>query len=238
MADILLCDLKQYNNSKNQNDRLLDLVLSTMDELRVKEVEPLLKLDGHHPSIEINFNYTNNKPNFVKFNRKFLKPNYHKCNFEKIKDNLRKVIWHELLIYLDSDSAVDAKYIKLNSAILLFAPFKKCNPNQYPYWFNYPLIRCLRDKKKYHKLYKKFGNQRDYDTYMLRTHSKHLIEACYKSIQNEVDNSLGKNVKYFFKFVNNKKSSKGIPESMTHDAKTAKDPQGICELFSAYFVSG
>ncbi|CAG5051026.1 unnamed protein product [Parnassius apollo] len=119
-----LCDLKQYNSSKNQNDRLLDLVLSTMDELRVKEVEPLLKLDGHHPSIEINLNYTNNKPNFVKFNRKLLKPNYHKSNFEKIKDHLRKVNWHELLNELDPDSAVDAMYKELNSAILLFAPFK------------------------------------------------------------------------------------------------------------------
>lgn len=235
-----LCDLKQYNSFRNCNDRLLDLVLSTINDLEVNEIDPLLNLDRHHPALLINLDYCNGKPNLMKPNPNVLKPNFYKCNFDNVRDYLGKINWYDLFDGLDIDSAVEALYEEINSAILLYTPLKKCNPHLYPYWFSYPLIQCLREKEKYHKLFKKFANPRDYDTYkMLRSRSKHLMDACYKSMQREVENNLDKDVRQFFKFVNNKKSgaTRGVPESMSHGDKFATDPQGICELFSTYFSS-
>lgn len=46
-----LCGLNQFNGIPNENNRQLDLVLSTLNNVVVNECPPLSRLDRHHPAI-------------------------------------------------------------------------------------------------------------------------------------------------------------------------------------------
>lgn len=236
---VSLCDLAQFNLINNQNGRILDLVLSNVDNgVRVEEATPLLKLDRHHPSLLVSLDTCEQSNYYIKANNDSLKPNFHKCDYVKLKAQIGSINWYELLNSLDPDTAVECFYHELQKAILLFTPLKKCSSTQYPYWYSYTLRRCLREKFKYHKRYKMFGNQRDYDTFaLLRSRSKVLINECYRSLLDSVEDNFNDNMRGFWKFVNSKKSSKSLPQNMSYNNNIATDSMGICNLFSQYFSS-
>lgn len=47
------CNLLQFQNVPNINNRLLDLVFCTVSSIQVYGADPLSRLDKHHPAIVI-----------------------------------------------------------------------------------------------------------------------------------------------------------------------------------------
>ncbi|KAF9419649.1 hypothetical protein HW555_003927 [Spodoptera exigua] len=96
----------------------------------------------------------------------------------------------------------------------------------------------MREKLKYHRLFKKYGNPRDNDTFsLLRSRCKKLIAEDYYVFVSSVESSLEHDIKNFWRFVNSKKDTNAIPQTMTYGNLVSSDQRGICELFSRYFGS-
>lgn len=231
-----LCGLLQYNNIYNMNNRLLDLILSNSNNIQISETEPVIGADVHHPPISVTLS-CDQAYKVIKRNRQ-TRLNFHKANYDLIKSDLLSVDWKDTLLNKDIDTAIDLFYSKLNSIISKHTPTIKYKSPDYPFWFTPGLIRCLKEKNKYHRRYKMFNNPRDYDTYtLLRARAKKLLDSCYKSFISSTESALQDDIKVFWKFAESKKGSKSIPQTMKLGNEVSSDGREICELFSKYFGS-
>ncbi|KAL0808935.1 hypothetical protein ABMA28_012596 [Loxostege sticticalis] len=199
-------NLKQYNGILNQNQRTLDLVLSSFD-CGVGVADPISRVDApHHPPITINFNV----PTISKCldRKRCERLNYVKCNYEDLNNDIKQTNWDDILFNDEIDDDVARFYTKLNELITKHTPFVKERSSSYPPWFSDGLKRCLKEKLKYHKRFKKYKNPRDYDTFaLLRTRSKKLMDACYRRYTDSVESSLKNNIKSFWSYVHNNKKN-------------------------------
>lgn len=234
---ITIGNLQQSNNIPNEKGRYLDLVLSSISALTVVEANILCLKDKHHPALEVEFPIACDIPKNLKQNNK-RRLNFAKCNCDSIRRELQLVDWHNLLSSSDVNDCVNIFYDKLFEIIKKFAPLTTVKSDKYPVWYSKPLIKCIDEKTKYHKLFKKFNNPRDYDVFsLLRTRSKKMIDQCYKNYVASIEETLPGNLKSFWKFVNNRKGYASIPNVMQFNNSTSSTGQGVCELFSNYFAS-
>lgn len=238
LETVSACSLTQFNTIPNRNNRYLDLIFATLSigSVSVAETDPLCQVDCHHLAyiVEIS-NMNKDKPMKPNFNKRV---NFNKCNYINLKADLVSVDWGKMLSSSDTDECVDVFYSKLDEIISKHTPSTKCVSNKYPAWYNRPLIKCMREKSKYHRRYKRFGNPRDYDTFaLLRTRCKKLIKQCHDVFLSSVEESLENEPKVFWRYVNGKKGRSTVPNTMFYKSKESSDGQGICELFSEFFGS-
>lgn len=224
---------------RNHNGRILDLVLSNNQITEVVETHPLSKVDKHHPPIKISVKNNLTRDSSMKNNKDNLKPNFYKCNYDIIKTELNNINWPELLDVPDTDTAVSIFYSKINQIISEHVPRKRNDSSNFPIWFSEPLKRCIKEKSRYHKKFKRFGNPRDYDSYdVLRKRSKKMIKECYDLFISSTEQSLeDDNTRSFWRFVSSKRSCSSIPKTMTYGNTCTSDGKEVCELFSDFFIS-
>ncbi|KAG7309384.1 hypothetical protein JYU34_005343 [Plutella xylostella] len=232
-----ICNLSQFNNISNENNRYLDLVFSTVNMIKVYGADPMSRMDKHHPALAIEMPNIC-KPTALKPNQGKKRYNFYKSNFDKIKEELCNLDWLCILSSDDVNICLDLFYRHLYDIIKKHTPLIRDDSHKYPIWYSYGLKRCLKEKNKFHRRYKKFGNPRDYDVFsLLRSRCKSLTESCYKEFVFSVEDSLEGDIRSFWRFVHNKKGFSSIPQTMTYGSQTASDGLGVCELFSAYFSS-
>ncbi|CAG5053275.1 unnamed protein product [Parnassius apollo] len=232
-----ICNLHQGNRTPNEKGRYLDLVLSSENLLTVTEADTLSLKDGHHPALEFEFPSLCNTPKNLKLNNK-KRLNFARCDYDSIRHDLELLDWHNLLSSSDVDECVNIFYEQLFVIINKYTPLTAMRSNKYPVWYSKPLIKCIEEKNKYHKLYKKFNNPRDYDVFtLLRARAKKMIDHCYKNYVASIEESMTDNIKSFWTYVNNRKGRVSIPNVMQFGNSSSSTGQGVCELFSKYFAS-
>lgn len=238
LETIHLCNFNQYNNIPNQNNRFLDLILFTSSSIQVYGATPLSRLDNHHPALVADLDDLKTKDKSFK-PKKQKRLNFNKSNFDMINHDLSEINWPNVLKELDNvDDLTDTFYRKLNDIISKHTPLVKNNNTDYPVWFSPALKRTLNEKLKYHRRFRHFENPLDYDTYsMLRRRCQKLIDTDYASFTSSVESSLNNNIKHFWKYVNSRKSSSSLPQTMKYGDLVSSDRKSICELFSNYFSS-
>lgn len=234
-----VCNLTQFNAIPNKNNRFLDLVFSTLpgSSIAVRETEPVCQVDCHHLAYCINIIYLGlDKPLKPSNKKRF---NFKKCDYAKLNSELSCIHWEELLSSPDVNQCVDNFYEVVNDAISRNTPFVRKSCYNYPIWYSDSLIRCLKEKIKFHKRFKKYANPRDYDTFsLLRARCKTLTKKCYGVFLESVEKSLPEEPQAFWRYVNDKKKGRmSIPHTMFYKDKSSSDGQGVCELFSEYFSS-
>lgn len=120
---LTLCNLQQYNDIHNSNQKILDLALSNTD-VQVDTCLGFLTIDKHHPPLDIEINCKG------KFNEKLIKEkmtllNYQSGNYEEIIFKLSCVNCENTLNNNDVNDNVSTFYNVLFSIIKLFIPLKK-----------------------------------------------------------------------------------------------------------------
>lgn len=175
--EITFNNLKQCNCILNNNNRMLDLVLvDNANNVKVVEASlPLVGLDPHHPALEILIHSLGNIKPFR--SKRGALPNYSKCDFDAVNKELTQIVWSEIWSELDDvDSIVDKFYGTILSIIRKHTPYRIPHSEKYPVWFSTALVKCLNEKAKYHKKYKRYGNPLDRLTYeLLRDRSNTMI---------------------------------------------------------------
>lgn len=229
--------LSQYNNQLNINNRLLDLIFSNAFCQVSSSRNPLLPEDPHHKSLEIALSASVFAP--LKLSN-IPKKQFHKADYVSIKKSLKSVNWEDVFSRMsDVESMISYFYSVLDDVVNKYVPSYNLNAkHKYPPWYTVPLIKLNKEKNKFHRRWKKFGNQSDYQTFsILRKRFKKMSEYCHNKFIEFSEEKIKSHPKLFWSFVKSKKSSGDIPAKMTYEGKTLSHGNEICEAFNQYFNS-
>lgn len=242
LDEIELNNLHQCNYIANSKNHILDLVMTNSpNSVNVREASvPLIHLDLHHPALEIQV--IQPKINNMLRGNRSPRLDFHRSDFDKINQELKDVNWSSIWLECrDVDQMVTNLYETIFCIIGKHTPCRKPRNNRFPVWFSRPLIKCSREKAKYHNRYKKYGNKMDWVTYEeLRIRCDRMIRECLKRFKTNASETLRSNPKHFWSYVNGLKSnSSSLPNQMYLGDTIATGGQHvyICNLFSSHFLS-
>lgn len=227
--------LNQFNNVRNCDGRILDLVLSS-DPIRAitvsEDVEHIVNPDAYHPPLLIN----------VEANISFLpvlnhrKFKFRKANYAIINNELENTDWN-FIETSPFNTAVNQFYKIINDIIQKYTP-RYLGSIKHPFWFSNELKKKLRAKQKARVKWKLNGLLVDYQSFSsLRKECKKLIDKCYDDYIISLQSNLKSNIKLFWAFTKSKRKTNSYPSQFKHNNQSASSPNEICEMFSNFFKS-
>lgn len=227
----------QFNGIRNAYGRTLDLVLSNGD-VKVADCsdDSLVPIDQHHGALTIEPQFTD----FVPLNSApYVKYIFNKGNYDAINAEISEVKWQCILGSKSLEAAVDYFYTFFLSLRDKYIPCKTvATGRHYPKWFSPALKKCLKEKYKFQRKFRIYGNSADGQSFkLLRDRCKTLEKQCYRSYISSVENSLKDNPKMFWSFVKSKSNISEMPCSMEFSGSVLNTGSSICNAFSEYFNS-
>ncbi|CAH2097405.1 unnamed protein product [Euphydryas editha] len=229
------CNLTQYNHCLNNYGRLLDLVLSNTDCLVSSCDSPLVPEDAHHKSLEIHLHLHHVELLETNIQTKYF---FASGDYDSINSELSNVNWSHHLNEHSLEDAIAYFYGSLRDLIEKYIPHKTIRSStKFPPWYSPALKKLLKEKSKYFRKYRAYGNTADYETFsLLRKRAKLLETNCYKTYIKKCEDSINRDPKLFWYFIkNNKNRSNGLPSSLEYNGQTANTGPDACSLFSKYF---
>lgn len=141
----------QYNHIINSSGNIVDLVLSSSNELLVfKATSPLIKPNPYHPSLFIQYNC----PKFPEIDITRTYFDFKVGEYSLISHFVNSFNWELTFSLYSANDAV----IVFNDALL--NSFHRCIPkknlkiSKFPHWVSSSLKRLINQKKRAHKIYK------------------------------------------------------------------------------------
>lgn len=227
----------QFNNILNSDNRLLDLFMTDISECCLSPVSvPLVPIDIRHPAFYVLIPMNKQiKPCRTLARKQF---NFGKADYALINSELSEINWEELFSQKSAEEAVSILYEVISSIIKNNIPTKLIKPSTYPCWFTLSLINIFKNKTNCWIKWKKYRNQSDkhmFDIY--REKFKYESKKCYRLYIKNIEDNIKKNINNFWTYINSHKSKGDIPDSVSYNNKTSKDPLETCKLFSLFFKS-
>ncbi|XP_039292602.1 uncharacterized protein LOC120353350 [Nilaparvata lugens] len=230
-------ELALCNTVLNCNNRILDLVFSSID-INVERCDYfLVPEDAHHPSLVITVQmlstFPNSRSNCIELY------DFRRADYLMLYTQLRDCHWE--LIYNSSgvDEAVDIFYNFIYECFDNCVPKRRVRPGgtKYPPWFNAEIIGLMKRKDRCAKK-KSFSLYHLEQFKSLRTRVKQLIARQYSNYISRVESGIKSDVKSFWGFVNSRRTNGSTHEGMhlgdqvfgLHDL-----PDGFAQYFSSVF---
>lgn len=236
---LALHNINQFNLVYNKDNNILDLVLCSIDSIKVSGIEHMSKIDTYHPPLLIELDLVSMSSVLTKL--EVPRYNFRSANYTALNADLNAVNWNSVIgNEQDVNIMVDKFYTTLNNLIDIHVPKKRPKNNRYPVWFSYDLIKRIKEKDKLHTKYKRYKNPLDYCDYSyVREFCHKTIQTCYQQYLKSIeDNICSNNIKAFWSFLKNKrKSTELIPSTMYLDGHKLSVPQAICDGFAKHFSS-
>lgn len=229
-------NLKQYCNITNARGNVLDLLLSVSLNMNVSQcADSFVTEDSNHKAFEVSIDLSTQK---LLPSSSYNKVKFFDADYVVINEYINNIDWKSVLHNKNVNYDVEAFYEIINNVIEFYIPKKTVRKGSHPIWFSAATKVLIRNKDKFHKKWKKFNNVNDYHQFsVLRKRLKDNIRNDYKKYINKTEESLQSDTKCFWSYVNNKKSTKTIPQTMIYDEIVASENQSICDLFMNYFGS-
>ncbi|EFA13487.1 putative RNA-directed DNA polymerase from transposon BS-like Protein [Tribolium castaneum] len=196
--------------------------------------------DPFHPSLEFTLDIVAKTPDKFYMNRDHVAFNFKKANFDCLYTTLQVVDWSELEKFSDVNEACRVFYETLYNCFELSVPKLFCRKNYrtFPTWFNTDIINCLRRKSNILKKYRRTKNMHFYEEFKkLRSLSKSLITTAYSQYIGYMENTISKDPKKFWSFVQAKKRNSRIPGVLYHNGNAISNPNDIVNSFAKFFKS-
>lgn len=229
--------LKQINCFPNSLNRFLDLVfVDTEFSVGIHNPNPPpLSNSDNHVCLSLKFSFYK----YLKLQNSNLSYNFKKCKFNEISNLIISSCQPSVLNNCEINIAYNFLTNSLKEAIDLFTPKISKNYASKPKWFNKKLININNRKNKAFKLFRNSINDLVlYNKYLrLQKEFDFLNKFLYRQYVLNMETNLKKNSKCFWKFINEKKSSAGIPNIVHFDGETSSDPFKMCNLFASFFRS-
>lgn len=228
-------NLYQLNHIYNINNVVLDLVLGH-SRCNVQPCQPLVNIDLHHPPLSINIV---SSQNIIPGRRaEALYYDFKSANYSLINDFLASISWDDLFFNKGVDDMVNIFYDILYDVLSAYVPVKRVASRKFPIWFSRELISLTIQKKVAHKKYKAEPSALNYSMFSnLRTQCSILSKQCYRNYVQKTENALENNVKQFWSYVNSKRRSNDIPNTLSLDNVNADMGPDAANLFAEYFSS-
>lgn len=228
--------LKQYNHLSNSVGRFLDLFFCNTHTVTFTPDTTLLPIDTYHPAFYVLISFT--YPRSISKLSANKKLNYHKANYQEINSDIAGVDWNILLNNLTPDKSVSTFYEKLYEVIRSHTPACKPKNVDFPNWFSKSLIAIYKNKTRAWVRWKKYGNLSDYEVFSInRARFKKITDHCYNSYILAVEDSVATNIKNFWTYVANRKTTNKIPSTIHYSGISSTDPITTCNLFATFFRS-
>ncbi|KAJ2937264.1 hypothetical protein O0L34_g19366 [Tuta absoluta] len=241
------CEFLQCNEVGNQNNRMLDVVLTTFSNAEVQvseERDPLVGIDKHHPPLSVCITCVrpHRPPAGPTYQASVPYPkwNFNKADFYKLYTSLAEADWSSLYETNTVAKAIEVFYTIFNSIIDDCVPRKKKSTNklryQYPKWYTPDLICTIVEKAKWHKIYKCSNSDHDYDVFaQYRALVKILISEAYDQNRRRVESQFIEDPRSFWGYMANKRANL-TGQSISKDGRILPTENGARE-FAEYFHS-
>lgn len=229
------CNLHQFNSHKNSHDGILDLVLCN-DFVSVSVCpDPLTKEDLYHKTLVIQPSFVELDPLKIERRTTFT---YQRGDYNKICEYLSKTDWSLILNDGSVEDAIKVFYDIINQLRDQFVPKRQVKERRYPLWYNTALIKIIKEKYKFFKKFKNYGNKSDEVTfYLLRDRARKVEDICFRNYTSMMESAITNNPKLFWSYVKGMRGGSSYPATMKYLNQTDNTGAGISELFSAYFRS-
>lgn len=227
---------KQYNNTKNQLNRTLDLLISNDVCACEPAPTPIIPVDVFHPPFMTIISFELNQAPMARCSA----PRYRfiEANYTAINNEINEIDWLSVLDNSSLDSATQCFYETIYKIIKSHVPMRPVKCNEYPIWFSRPLIHIFKNKEKAWCKWKKYKNCMDYEQFSLyRRRFKLLSADCFNRYLHAVESNIQKDVKQFWSFIKSHKRNTGIPNTMSYNNEECSGPVDVCKLFSKFFSS-
>lgn len=231
-------NLSLKNNVCNYQNKTLDLVISNIQDVNVSRCDdPLVNEDAYHPAIVVEcatgapLSYRSRSSQNTGFA-------FHKADFLQLYNKVSELNWDNLYVQNNVNTAVDLFYDKLYSVIKQVCPAKHGGRLKYPPWFPPDLIKNIKLKNKFHRYFKKYGNQCDYNRFReLRAITKNDIRIAYINHVGEIENSIKADSKCFWKYIKEKRTGSNKSLVMEYNGEVLNSDKDIANAFRDYFGS-
>ena len=231
----------QYNNVWNSHQHILDLVFSNVNCHVNLAHFGLVNLDSHHPPLDIYVDNKNSSQCRFPININASQYNFKKANFQLLYEMLSSCNWEYNDDVIDVDQACLLFYSKLYEILDLTVPKTKLRSVyrfKFPPWFNEEIMHHIRQKDKFHKLYKKYKSDYYYHLFkQQRSLCKQLADAAYKNYISNIQSCISNDPKAFWSFIQNKKGGTRIPCFMRYKDSDLSSPTDIVDAFGEFFDS-
>lgn len=237
---LTLSNLNQISNVSNDNNRFLDLIFTDQhDDFDVTPAPSTLcskfRNLTHHKAIELTIFFFDNasldQPAMQYYD-------FDRADYDAVNVALQAVDWSLLDSDCDIDSRVNRFYAILQQIIEshFVVKIRRCSLSQ-P-WLTRDL-KSLRNRRN--KAYKKFkrtnaiSDEQQFVWLSMLFHN--LNNQAYNDYVTGLGQKLANNPKSFWKFVNNKRKTKGLPISVSFDGQTSSSDSERCDFFAKFFES-
>lgn len=232
-------NLYQINNIVNNLDKILDLVFTSQDELKVSitDIVPhnLLNNSIHHKELFIEIQVYS----YLKLNCNNSKSfNFLKSNFIELDNYLGTVDWKTEFLNLNLKNMLNRFTGILNTAFNLFVPYRTKKNVSKPPWYNKRLTHLKNLKNKSYAKYKMSNTLDDKNKFCkFRKEFMILGKFLHRNYILNMELNLKNDPKQFWSFINSKRKSIGIPTSMNFKGDNSTDINKTLELFAKFFES-
>lgn len=233
--ELCTLDFGQYNGVTNRYGKILDLVLSNQVVNVTESLTPLVPIDDYHPALLITMDLVETPLLECASRIQFL---YDKGDYESLNRDIYKTDWESELSVRSADDSVSFFNNVIYNLQSKYVPHKLCRNKSYPTWYSSSLIKTIKEKYKYFKKHKTYGNKADELTFkLLRDRVRILESQCYVNYLKLTEASIKNNPKEFWTFVKKRHNTNGVPSTFNFNNETLRTGESICEAFSTYFHS-
>ncbi|XP_075163191.1 uncharacterized protein LOC142235818 [Haematobia irritans] len=238
LHSLLNLGLFQINDIFNSHGRLLDLVfVNRTFNISLESCHALTQPeDRYHPTIILHLAAPNlPRSRYTNSNREYC---FVKTNYTILNSLLSAVNWDDILDSNDITELASRFYSILQDCISKSVPRIIINDNSGPPWNTRVLSKLKNQKNKMYKRFKKSGSALDFSTYSI-ARSKYNIanKLAHQDYLNRMKDQLKVDPKSFYKFVNSKRQSSGLPTYLKYKSSTADNDVDISNIFADFFAT-
>lgn len=228
----------QLNTFKNSMNRLLDLCVTNINNCNAYSAPiSLVPIDDKHPAFYILISKDNITSKSIP-RKTQTKICFREADYVSINGDILQLDWNKLFENKSAEDCVNVFYENLYKIIRNHTPIKNITNTHFPAWFTSSLKHIFRNKNNAWVKWKKYRNQSDYTIFsMFRDRFKTESRAAYTRYINRVEDGIIDNTKYFWAYINNRKSQLDVPAAVYYNDIKADEPEDVCNVFSTYFKS-
>ena len=227
--------LRQVNNVRNENDRILDLCFVNAHSKVTKissALTPLVNNVPHHPPLHL---VLDGGPALDEICRDpVVTYNFRKADYDSIISVLNSIDWSQVLDNANVDAATETFTHIIGYLIDRHVPKKTVECSARLPWFTPELRRLKATKRTALKRYSKYRTLVLRDHYTKLNHEyKTLSKRCFSRYQNRIQRQLKTDPKAFWKFIRNQRKEPDLPSTIIYNDEVGANPEEICKLFAS-----
>ena len=182
-------------------------------------------MDRHHKPIvlrlDVELNFIDDEIERLDFNQ---------CDFTVLNQSMQQIDWNRLMTVGSVDAAIDIFYSELFRVFRTNIPLKRTKRKLHTNmpWWN-ANIRNLRNRlrKARKRYFKHRGESLKTEMREIEAQYNSLNARCFRDYIHRIENDVKADPKSFWKYINNRKSTKGIPQNTRYQGVSAFTPRRI-----------